>query len=769
MGASPSLYAEVQHPFGGDRHCRYTGAILLALLIFFPALKPAVAENLLAQPWQISADRITRYAEPQSIEAEGNVILTRVGGQSRDAMEVRADWARYDLAAGRVLARGNLAIHTVDEVLVAEEAVLDLNRQTGTLTGVTLSVQESTLRFGGRTVEKTGELSYRFQEGWVTACPAAPGEAPLWSIKSNDVNLKMEGYAVLKHATFNLGKIPVLYTPYLILPTHTTRKSGFLFPEISQSRRDGAGVIAPLFVNLSPSSDLTFYPGILGKRGLMAGMQYRYMASDHARGAFNLSYLADRTSDVAGADYKDDGFLRRRHDRYWLRGKIDHMLNPALLAKLDLDLVSDRDFLQEYRKSLFGFTRSNNNFLGDFSRGFQDATVSGRDSSLQLARSQAATFWGGEMRLVDDSGNDAGAWSQVQTLPRLLFNGLTSLSGSRVDLAWESEYVHYWREQGVSGHRLDLYPRLVAPLPLGDDLEGVVSSGIRHTAYQVEANGDLTSLPSGDGGYARTLGDFSINTGFSRQRTFQPDFLAASRLTHLVRPYLTYAYVEPGDQDHLPQFDVADRIETANRITYGIKNYFRISDAGGEGKTFNRPVGAFKISQAYDFRGGPLNPDLHFSQRRQPFSSVIFNLELYPVSQWKTAYETAWNIYGEGVAYYDLLTSYNNGRGHSLTANYRYHRNPGAQEPYFFALEPAESSHEIDLSLRSRMTERVYLEGDISRSLSHDRTVDASLRLLYQPSCWSMELNATKTPEDERVAVIFSLSGLGKVLEFGLE
>jgi hypothetical protein len=45
--------------------------------------------------------------------------------------------------------------------------------------------------------------------------------------------------------------------------------------------------------------------------------------------------------------------------------------------------------------------------------------------------------------------------------------------------------------------------------------------------------------------------------------------------------------------------------------------------------------------------------------------------------------------------------------------------------------------------------------------------VESRVRLIYQPACWMMEVEASRTPDDQRVMVIFSLDGVGRFARLG--
>ena len=746
---------------------------LFPLLILLSALSGmvlpglAAAEDILAAPWQITADRITHEKETEHIIAEGNVVLRQQEPAGAGALEVKADWIQYETRRGTITARGNINIHSGDEVITAEETRLDLNRQTGTILKTTLFLPDSNLYFSGDVVEKTGDLTYRLQDGWVTACPAEEGKAPAWSIKAADTELTLEGYAVLKNAVFRVKDVPIAYSPYLVLPAKTIRETGVLFPEFSQSARNGTGLLAPFFINLSPSSDFTLYPGYLSERGVVAGIEYRYVADKNSRGTFSYTHLDDSKDEKTGDEYKSDGYRRLNRNRYWLKGKADHAFGNDLVARLDLDVVSDRDYIQEYRKGIIGFDKANAEYVDIFHRGFQEETLPFRESKLQLAKAWSSMFAGVEMLAIKDVRDEPSATTPVQTLPRMQFSGRTPLGGVPfpVTFVWDADYVNYWRDEGYGAHRVDLFPRLTTPLPLSNVFEGLISAGLRETYYHVETYGDSTSQWLRDDSPSRRVWDFSADIAYPLARDFSLAVGPFEKISHLLRPTLRYSFVPSVDQDNLPDLDTNDRIEQENWFSYGLHNYFKVSDAG---RGVIRKFGYFKVDQTVDVKEERRTLS-GAADKSRPYSDVLFEFELYPFERLTVRYETAVSVHGAGTTYYHFAARHDNLNGDILSLDYRYKRNPEAIEPYFYDEVGNDSLHELNFALKRILSEQIAIQGDIAQSLSKDRTVETTLRLLYTPSCWSMEILASKTPDDKRIAFIFSLAGLGKVMGLGTD
>ncbi|MCF6290682.1 MAG: LPS assembly protein LptD [Desulfobacterales bacterium] len=700
------------------------------------------SEEMANQPWEIVADQLTYSKEPQEVYARGHVIVTPMSRDKIRPIVIKADEIDYNIKQGLIKARGNIELSTATDRINADQAEIELDSRTGFFLNATLFHAENNAYIQGRRLEKTGELTYRISDGRFTTCDPDPKSPLPWSIGSSDAGITKDGYALLRNATFRIRGVPVFYSPFLIVPAKTERQSGLLFPELSNSAREGQGVLVPLFVNLSPSSDATLYGGKLTRRGVQAGAEFRHVADLDSRGMFSASYLRDSLVDTVGNDFNSDGFLRTREDRYWIRAKADHYFSNGLIGRVDLDLVSDRDYLREFQAGMTGFTQSDQEYFTAFQRGFQDETELFRENTAQLSRNWDSMGLYGELRAIDDNSPGTNAATPLRSLPRISSAGIMSLAGSPVDLSWQSEYVYYVRDNGLGGHRLDLAPRLIVPLhPLAPLFEATLSTGLRETLYLVETNGNTGW--SGNTGQGRTLYDLSASLATTLRQDFVRGKAAAGRtLIHTVRPYLDYSYLPDVNQSSLPRFDPSDRINAANKLTYGMSHYFRSRTRLGN-RSESRDSAYLNIEQSYDFRAGD-----------RPYSDVSAKLELTPLPELKFNGKTAVSVYGGGVTYYDLTGVYTNSHGDTILADYYYKKDTGIEE--------------LTAGIKARVSNALSAQYDVVHSFANNvGAVSTSMRLIYQPSCWGMILSGTRSSDDFRVMLTFTLTGIGKALELG--
>ena len=751
---------------GPARDSLFARSVILLILVLCsfrppPVLAAGAHPSIL---WEIVADKITHEKNTNTIVAQGNVVIEKQEKPAPESMVIQADWVQYNTVLETVRALGNLKITVNDDEITAQEALINLGEQTAILHQATIFRAPNNLYLTGDIIQKTGTNAYWVRDGALTTCTTTSGEAPPWSIHSKDSQITSNGYAKLKHASFRIKNTPVAYVPYILIPADTGRKSGLLFPEISQSERDGFGLVAPVFIDLAPYRDITLYPGYLSKRGVTGGAEFRSMAGYDSYGMLAVNYLNDRTADTVDDDYKSDGILRTDHHRYWVRGKIDHSFANGVTGRLDLDTVSDQDFLQEYDNGLTGFKKSNENFENFFHRGFQTETLPFRDNTMQLSKSWTTMSLNGELLAVDDTIDDNDEQTSPWSLPRLMFAGTTKLANVPFDLSWKNEYTYFWRERGIGGHRLDLSPRLIAPLAINPYLESQASAGLRETIYHTDLRGDVPAVSWHGSQYqTRTLYDLNIRTATTLVRDFrfhrnQPDndSSAGAVLRHILRPELDYTYSPSINQDDLPQFDETDRIAAVNLLRYRVNNHFRLNRAKDTMSSISE-IGYAKIQQYYNVDGG-----------RHPFSDLFLEINLTPSNGMGLHAETSLSMYGQGLTYYDISTSLHYLQLHKLALHYRYLKYGNVTFPYFFTEPEDDAIRQIDARIESELTKKLAAKFNISHSVSANGTVDANLHLIYHPSCWALELLASKTPDDRSLMAIISLEGIGGELKLGI-
>jgi LPS-assembly protein len=770
--------------------------------------------------WEITADKLTRFEDPASIIAEGNVVLqkmenitraanagqeeidekdwgdllgedptpsgesetngisTQEGGEATliapkkaPALEgidaeaaateeepvtsavittIKADWVVYDMDLGTVKLRGNVLIDIGPDKLRASEGIVHLTRETASFTDATIIRQYKDMHVEGRIIEKTGETTYHIEDGWIVTCKMKEGQTPPWSFNVADAEITDGGYAFLKHATFRIKDVPVLYSPYMILPAKRNRQTGFLFPSVSFSDRNGFSLEWPLFINLSASSDITLYPHYLADRGFMAGIEGRYMLDQESRGTMMMNFLNDDLSDMDNPDnaeyYADTGYTHTNQNRYWIRGKADQKIGDWI-TRLDLDLISDQDYLDEFTNGFTGYSVSDRRLSDQFGRGLQDRHTYERENKLTTLRSWGnGTSLEATLKGIDDltEGSDSTA---LWKFPEVKYSGLVSLYDTEVDFSWDTDYVYYKRDAGVEAQRIDLYPRLKTALPMVSEyLEITVGAGIRDTMYLIDDNGDEAWQDTDSEN--RFLADVNGEIATTLRRDFAMDGQEVSAWSHTLRPFVRYTYVTDPDVDKLPRFDSVDSAGDQNEVTYGVNNFFTVSGDEDDGE-FERDYGYIKLEQSYDLRS---------EASEEPFSDLQLRIAWTPWQNFNFKYSTALDLYDDEFSQHSVESDYRNSRGDVLSFDYLFQAG---------ATEAIEDTSSVRLFTRVGLLYDLAAGYSLERSIEDSVTIAEKISLSYNPSCWSVELVADVTPDNEQVMVLFKLANIGS--PFGVD
>lgn len=782
---------------------------LTFLLCLFSGAGAGIAETTATEEWHIAADKIIHFREPESILATGNVVITKLeqlpprpsnqqlhaqkwaalleeplpspAPATGEAVEeaaaprqetrvtIQADWIAYDVDNATIEARGNVVILSAGDELRAEEGMVKLDSETGTFTRATIIRQSLDLHLEGKVIEKTGLDTYRIQDGWVITCKLEENQTPPWSFASADTTITDGGYAILKHATFRIRDVPVLYSPWMIVPAKNTRQTGLLMPELSFSNRNGFGFDPPLFVNLSDSADMTLFPQYYANRGFMPSLEFRYILGEAKKGTLMGSFLHDRLSNPSETlYYQDTGYTHDNEDRYWYRGKIDHDLAGNIHTRIDLDVVSDRDYLTEFNTGFAGFTQTNNRFLTVYGRSFQTWTEDQRFNTMKVLKAWDSMALQANLLAVNDVRAAKTAPTPLWSLPALDFTGSLPVLATPLTMDWDANYTNYWRKDGVGGQRLDLFPRLSSPVPLGPYLESRAEVGLRNTSYLVTTHGDATWTQSDTPN--RSLFTLHGEVGTTLLRNFALNDNQGGSWDHRLRPYVEYDYVPKTNQNDLPIFDEVDRIEDVNAITCGVDNFFELFPAvnGQSGHDY----AYFKIWESYDLRS-------RYTDR--PLTPVSLKLGWTPVSRFALSYQADIGVYGEGVTSYNLEGSYQTSRGDTLILDYVYSGdnkiqgspynstdNFNALSPFFPDYQGLEEIHQINVTARAQLTNTLSAGYRVEHSLAHSQTNEQEISLLYHPACWSVELRSNYTPGDQGVMLLFHLAHIGMPLGLNL-
>jgi LPS-assembly protein len=707
-----------------------------------------------AEPWHIAADTVIYDDRDNVYIGRGNVSITKTH------RNLSADVVRFDQKRMQAEAAGNVVLIVGNDVFTGSRVQIDLNRETGTLYQGSIFLAQNHFHIKGEKIEKLGPATYAAQMATLTSCD---GQRPDWKITGRKINVTVEGYGAITHGAFWVGPLPVLYSPLFFFPAKTKRQTGLLAPQIGYSERTWESYSQPFFWAINDSSDATFYVNHMERRGTRGGVEYRYLWSQDAYGTLMLDGFKDEKIDNGQAEssqlwgFIGDTAPRPNQDRWWLRMKHDQVLAKAFNLRLDLDLVSDQDYLHEFRSGYMGFDYTDAYFSKTFGRDLDTDDETARLNRLLVSRLWPAWSLNAESRWYDDvinrRQNDINA--QVQQLP------VVQLASARQQVArtpfyydLESLYSYTYKEQMRRRHMADVHPRAYLPVRYKNILALEPSVGVRETAWYMDH--DDTTAAATDDALSRELYDARLDLSSQISRVFSLGSRRYDRLKHAIRPQITHEYIPGIDESRYP-----DTVGERNRVTYWLTQFFTLrsrSNQEGQGQTGEdrawdhryRQLARLQVGQSYDINEA--REDNPFNRadpsRRMPFSPVIADVIFAPSRYVAIEADAARSPYHSYYDFHNVGAIFADRRGDQLTVEHRYRHD--FSETFFTELQVV-------------LTDRLSTFADYERNLHDDRDISYGAGFFYQSQCWSFQFEYVEEDDDRRYALMVHLEGLGQL------
>jgi LPS-assembly protein len=688
---------------------------------------------------EIEAARLTYDAEKKIFNAFGDVVITR------ENQVLNSQAAEYNEKTGIAQVPGPFRLEADGDVLTGSDGAFNLINETGSLKSGQLFLTEQNAYLRAEKIEKLGVNRFFMTDCVLTTCDA---DRPAWSITGSEVDVTLEGYGKIKHASFRIKDVPVLYVPYFIFPAKTKRQTGLLPPTFGYSDRIGADVEIPFFWAISDSTDATFYQRYLSSRGYMQGLEYRYMMAEESRGTFMLDILSDRrdVKNMADPDEIDlSPFERTNTTRYWARGRVDHQLPLDIQGRLDVDVVSDQDYLREFKGNEFGL-QARPDLEDLWERPLEENWSPTRRSALRLSRDgelyslQAGMEYYQRPESIPDDPTAQPLGSAIfDLLPRKIL-------GSPVYVGMRTDFDHVWRERGTTGYRTSASPSISIPFTLGPhvQVEPFSEYTILHQRYQSPLGNHETRT--------RRINDSGIRFSTAFDRVFRPDFFQATAVKHRLRPELTYRYRGPGDIERpSPWYEPVDQEGRLNQVVLSLKNFL---DAryDRDDRTTYRQWGYLYLDQAFSIDRA--REDLPPGQKREPLDPLTATLGINPTSDIRGRFRAEWDHYEKMItrtsASFDMYVDRDVGGKDFYSLDYSSNR--------------LQDTKHLGVSCDIQLTNGISVGGTFERQLNSNDDIIQQAWIGLDRQCWGMKFGVDRTEHSIGFSVMFSLKGLG---EFG--
>lgn len=510
--------------------------IALALFLLFAVYYPLFTADCFADEIHtvIISDRLEYFHETGKYVASGSVVI------DRDGALIQSDEVVYFGETSEIVAAGNVGYNDNKTVIKARKAELNMEAKTGKLFDAEIFFKKDNYHLSGAEIEKRGEDYYHSPGAKFTTCDSP---MPAWCFKGKEINAVLGKRLDVRAVTFRIKDLPVLYTPYLWVSLSAERDTGFLMPAFSSSKSLGTGLSIPFFWAISENSDATVVVDAYSRRGIGAGLEYRFIEPGGIMGNWWTYHIKDSESDK---DFWEVKALYENRQRERVKGF------------LDINYVNESDYYRE-----FGIHRSVRTLR------FLEST-----GEISAPFSNSRGYLLSQFRV--DLKNDTV--DAPQKLPEIGYVLDFMKAGSFI-FSSSLDAANIWRENGASAKRLDIYPKIFHSL--GKDFVVSHMLAVRETIYSFYGDPDM------DDNVQKGAIQYDI-AGHTRL------FRDYSSFMHIIEPSVRYHFVSPSE-NRLPVFDSSELFGKTSIMEISVLN---------RGLSKGRELVSLRVTQAFDANNG---------------------------------------------------------------------------------------------------------------------------------------------------------------------
>lgn len=582
----------------------------------------------------------------QNLEYQGNIEMRR-GDQF-----LGADNLQYDQEADTYVADGHVRYQDAGIRIVADRARGNQETDSHQIDNIRYQLVSRRGNGGADRIDMKGAEGALLHSTYSTCDP----EDRRWELRSRRIDFDTDaGWGVAHGATVRLGKVPVLYVPYLKFPIDDRRHTGLLYPSVSLSGRNGFDYEQPIYFNLAPNYDATLYPRYMSDRGGLLGAEFRYLYPK-GKGILEGSWMPsdDLLKERAlEPDFNPAVNPDPDDSRGMLRFRGNHNINRSWQARAGLTWLSDSRYTEDFSNSLYGLSAT---------------SVASTAGIYGLGRHWKAGLMAEYWQLSDYTVSEASL--PYNRLPRTYLNWEQPL-GRWFTAGVDAEAVKFQHDEKAGGSRLDVKPFVSMPLR-GASWFLRPTLAWRHTEYRLDAGlADSTArnlaasaygIPAAqvtpamlaefrDDAPSRSLPIASLDAGLYFDRETE---IKGSRFLHTLEPRLFYLNAPYRDQNGIPIFDTraftfswgqmfrdnrytgADRQTDANQLTLALSTRF-LRQADG----FERLSAS--IGQIRYFEDSRVTLNSNETPVEQGKSAWVVDANYAPTDRWTVGASYQWD------------------------------------------------------------------------------------------------------------------------------
>jgi LPS-assembly protein len=530
---------------------------------------------------------------------DGQVIFRR------GELLIKADHIDYDQLTDLATAKGNVYINRAGTVYRGPEVQLQVDAFEGFFTQPTYQMMKNKAYGSAKQADFLGQSNTVMHSATYTTCQRKPGPdwAPDWLFKGDEIRLDLDrNIGNVEGGSLRFKGVPVMPIPSVDFPLDSSRKSGLLPPSIGVDNIGGLQYTQPIYWNLAPNRDMTFYPTYWSSRGINLGTEFRYLESivpmPPFQGQARVDYMMQDKERNSGARWSTNYTHAGVSNPYLAGGAIGFNLNVnrvsddnywkdfALNNPLGIQRLLSNDVAMSWSNGIYTFGMKAQKW-----QTLQDlADVSNRitppfDRVPQLtARMQKLNVANGFDFVID---GDVSRFESVRNID------CSAASGTSYNNCAPNANRFVTQAQ-LSRPFITPYGYLTPKVQLNSRTYQF-DGGLPSTGFYTQTNSQGLSSAS------VTVPTMSIDTGIAFER---PSFLFGRNWTQTLEPRLLYVYTPYRNQNYLPNYDSGtnafnfasifaentfggyDRIADSHTVTIGATSRLIDLDTGAEGARF---------------------------------------------------------------------------------------------------------------------------------------------------------------------------------------
>jgi LPS-assembly protein len=649
---------------------------------------------------QVSAD--VSDSDNNRMNFSGDVSVVQ-GNRS-----LRADEVQFDRTQQITTAEGNIGYREPGVALLGDSFQYDSSSKEAKVTDARFVLHAAHMSGTAVTLERQSTGHIAIDEGAMTFC--AP-EDPTWFLKGDDITIDpAEGMAEVKHATLEVGGIPVFYLPWITFPINDQRKTGLLSPSIGSDTRGGLDYTQPIYFNLAPNYDATYAPRFIGERGLLHQGQGRWLNP--------LIGMWEVNGQFIGTDDKYRDEINPEDDTRWLVGVQQRgQFGPSWRTTIDYSKVSDPDYVRDLDNSTLSSQRQTALMqLGQLDYLGSDWLVSIQAQQFQSLADDIRNNYKKLPQVTAQYRGSAG-WRGFQPVGLLQYSNFDS---DAVRVTGERVYA----EAGVT------YPMSWT--------WGFLRPTVKYRALQYKLD-EIRNLPEAEPDAGS--GVFSLDGGLIFERSAS---LAGASMTQTLEPRLFYLYSQHEEQTGQPDFDTAeltfsynqlfrdtrfsghDRLDDANQLAIGVTTRFFADSDGRE--RLNASIGQLFYFRDREVRLGRRDPALTESTSA---TAVEFNWLPNEVWTFRSSilYDTNENRFDAA----SIQLNHRPGDGRVFNIGYTLREPPPS-------LLNRPVTEQANVAAYYPINDNWRIFGALEYSLEANEAVEDMLGLEYDGCCWQARL-----------------------------